>query len=78
MDIFHKLHDEQHKTIVLITHSKELAAETERIVTISDGYILSDEKNELFKLKRDSRRNDPDADKMHYATSEGGAANELQ
>lgn len=42
MDIFHKLHEEQHKTIVLITHSSELAKETERIVTISDGNIISD------------------------------------
>ena len=42
MDIFHKLHEEFGKTIVLITHSRELASETERIVTISDGYIISD------------------------------------
>lgn len=42
MDIFHKLHEEQHKTIVLITHSQELAKETQRIVTISDGNIISD------------------------------------
>lgn len=69
MDIFHKLHDEQHKTIVLITHSKELAAETERIVTISDGYIMSDEYNQFFKARRDARNSDPDADKMSYSTS---------
>jgi putative ABC transport system ATP-binding protein len=42
MDIFHKLHEEQGKTIVLITHSKELAAETERIVTLKDGEIIAD------------------------------------
>ena len=42
MDIFHKLHDEQHKTIVLLPHSPELAKETERIVTIKDGMIVSD------------------------------------
>lgn len=42
MDIFHKLHREQGKTIVLITHSPELAAETQRIVTISDGSVTSD------------------------------------
>lgn len=44
MDLFHKLNKENGKTIVLITHSKELAAQTERIVTISDGNIISDEK----------------------------------
>ena len=42
MDIFHKLNREQGKTIVLITHSKELAEETDRIVTIQDGYIVSE------------------------------------
>ncbi len=42
MDIFHKLNKEQGKTIVLITHSKELARETDRIITISDGNIISD------------------------------------
>ncbi|MBR0119869.1 MAG: ABC transporter ATP-binding protein [Eubacterium sp.] len=41
MDIFHKLHEEQHKTIILITHSQELAEETERTVTLSDGNIVS-------------------------------------
>ena len=30
MDLFHKLNEEQHKTIVLITHSPELAEETEK------------------------------------------------
>lgn len=44
MDIFHKLNADG-KTIVLITHSKELALETRRIVTIADGRILSDEEN---------------------------------
>ena len=42
MDIFHKLHREENKTIVLITHSKELAAETDRIITLRDGNIVSD------------------------------------
>lgn len=42
MDIFHRLNKEQGKTIVLITHSPELASETDRIVTISDGKIISD------------------------------------
>ncbi len=34
MDLFHRLHREQGKTIVLITHSPELAGECQRIVTI--------------------------------------------
>ena len=42
MDIFHRLHEEQGKTILLITHNNELALETERIITIRDGRIHSD------------------------------------
>ncbi len=42
MDIFHQLNKENGKTIVLITHSQELAKETDRIITISDGKIISD------------------------------------
>ena len=44
MDLFHKLNKEQGITIVLITHSQELAAETDRIISIKDGNIISDEK----------------------------------
>lgn len=47
MDIFHKLHEEQGKTIVLITHSNELANETERIITLRDGEITGIRKGEL-------------------------------
>lgn len=43
MDIFHKLNREQGKTIVLITHNPELAAETSRIIAISDGQIIREE-----------------------------------
>ena len=46
MDLFHKLHEEQGKTIVLITHSQELAAETQRIVTLLDGEIVADKGGE--------------------------------
>ena len=48
MDIFHKLHEEQGKTIVLITHSNELANETERIITLRDGEITGIRKGELI------------------------------
>ena len=42
MDIFHKLHEEQGKTIVLITHSPELSRETQRIITLKDGSIIGE------------------------------------
>ena len=42
MDLFHKLNEEQNKTIVLITHSPELAEETDRIISIRDGNIVEE------------------------------------
>ena len=44
MDIFHRLHDEQGKTIILITHSPELAGECERILELKDGLIIDERK----------------------------------
>lgn len=44
MDLFHKLNREQGKTIILITHSNELAEETNRIITLKDGNILGERK----------------------------------
>ena len=40
MDIFHQLHRERGKTIVLITHSAELAEETGRVVMLRDGEVM--------------------------------------
>lgn len=42
MDIFHELNKKQNKTIILITHSKELAEECPRVITIRDGEIIDD------------------------------------
>ena len=42
MDIFHDLHRNHGKTIILITHSPELAEECQRVVTLSDGEIISE------------------------------------
>ncbi|QGU02451.1 Lipoprotein-releasing system ATP-binding protein LolD [Corynebacterium kalinowskii] len=39
MDLFHDLNREHGATIALITHNPELAAETDRIVTMRDGLI---------------------------------------
>lgn len=47
MDIFHRLHN-RGKTIVLITHSNELAAETDRIIRLADGKICK--KNNLLSV----------------------------
>jgi putative ABC transport system ATP-binding protein len=41
IDLFHKINKEEGKTIVLITHNHELAAETQRTITLKDGEIIS-------------------------------------
>lgn len=42
MDIFHDLNKKQNKTIILITHSKELTSECPRVITIKDGEVIDD------------------------------------
>ena len=42
MNIFHKIHETQGKTIVLITHEMKLAAETQRIITLKDGKVVGE------------------------------------
>ena len=48
MDLFHKLHKEQGITIILITHSNELAEETERILTLKDGLITGERRGAAY------------------------------
>ena len=48
MDIFHDLHRNKGKTIILITHSRELAAECERVLTLVDGEIVSEKRGENY------------------------------
>ncbi|MFU0832590.1 MAG: ABC-type lipoprotein export system, ATPase component [Oscillospiraceae bacterium] len=42
MDLFHRVHEKDGKTIVLITHNPELAEETNRVITLRDGMIVDD------------------------------------
>ena len=51
MDLFHKFHEIEGKTIVLITHNIELAEETERIITLKDGSIISEEVNAKYSRR---------------------------
>ncbi len=44
MEILERLHDEEHHTIILITHETYTAERAERIIRLSDGAVASDEK----------------------------------
>ncbi|MCR5772024.1 MAG: ABC transporter ATP-binding protein [Butyrivibrio sp.] len=48
MDLFHKLNEENGITIVLITHSNELAEETQRVLTLRDGMIIGERQGENY------------------------------
>ena len=65
MNLFHQLNEEQGKTIVLITHSPELARETDRMISIRDGNIESEE---ILKADR------PYEKELLCLRAEGGAS----
>ncbi|MGI6555714.1 MAG: ABC transporter ATP-binding protein [Pseudoramibacter sp.] len=56
MDIFHELHEKQHKTIVLITHNDDLAEEAERIITIEDGRITGERAGKAARPAADATK----------------------
>ena len=50
LDTFQKLNKNQGRTIILITHEKEVAEHADRIITIRDGVITSDSKAHIKKI----------------------------
>lgn len=45
MELFQTLHREQGQTVILVTHDPHVARHTDRIIKLSDGYVISDEIN---------------------------------
>lgn len=47
MNLFKELNRESHTTIILVTHDSHVAEQCERVVTILDGHMIKDERNEI-------------------------------
>ncbi len=41
LDILRKLADEENQTIISVTHDHDFASQTDRIIEMEDGYLLS-------------------------------------
>jgi putative ABC transport system ATP-binding protein len=50
LETFQKLHSEQGRTIVLITHEPYIAEHAQRIIHIRDGEIITDENNKKMRI----------------------------
>ena len=46
IDLLLKLHRDQGSTLILVTHDPTLAEQTERIITLHDGMIVSDKRSD--------------------------------
>lgn len=51
LDLFDHLHQREGKTILMVTHESDVAARCERIITLRDGVIISDEPRPRRKLQ---------------------------
>ena len=45
LDLFKEANEKYSQTLVIITHNPEIAKKAERVITIQDGKIISDERN---------------------------------
>jgi lipoprotein-releasing system ATP-binding protein len=48
-ELMREIHQENNVTFVIVTHERDLAAKTDRIITLLDGQIQSDQKNQNHK-----------------------------
>ncbi|MSR76287.1 MAG: ABC transporter ATP-binding protein [Candidatus Ryanbacteria bacterium] len=49
MEAFRDLHEKSDQTIIMVTHEPEYAAFAERVITLVDGVIVSDERKSVVK-----------------------------
>jgi len=55
LETFEKLHQEQGRTIILVTHEKYIAERAKRIISVKDGEIIEDLTNHRSKMVQEIR-----------------------
>ncbi len=70
MTIFRRLNEEQNITIILVTHEPDIAADTQRIVRLTDGYIVED--TQVSNPHRADRRSLSISPNIHHTIKESG------
>ena len=55
LETFEKLHQEQGRTIILVTHEKYIAERAKRIISVKDGEIIEDLTNHRSKMIQEIR-----------------------
>jgi putative ABC transport system ATP-binding protein len=53
MALFQELNQQEGKTIVLVTHEPDIAAFSSRTITLKDGKVVKDTKNENVRSAKD-------------------------
>lgn len=59
LHLMQRLHEEEHRTIIFVTHNPELASFSSRNIVIKDGLIKSDTYNNNVKSAEEALRNLP-------------------
>ena len=81
MDLFHEMHEQYHKTVVLITHNPQLADECQRVLTLRDGLITGERRGDdrhrhRFHVRHGREQHhgqrDPEGFRRHGRYSPGG------
>ena len=54
MAILHQLHNEDGITVLIVTHDPEVAAATNRVVSMRDGFVVSDQTTEEYVRSKSS------------------------